>query len=219
MRKVLYIILILTIAGQTVCAQTDDTVYRQYTNWSVALGPNLTSYRINMQQSTDAPDKVTPAFGIDGGGAIEYHITPAWSLHTGALGCLERIGLVKEEHTSILTTFGLDLTIQACWQNGERLSIAAGAYTHFVFGSITSDNRIPNPYFRGFADNPRTNEPLFAIGGLNAGLVLTTGYLLSDSWQIIFDFKWGVTDLLKTDSHRLYVRPFKFGLRLVYSFQ
>lgn len=220
MKRALYILLFLLITANIAVGQTytAEMEFHQYTGWSISLGPNITSYRINMQNSTDAPDKVTPAFGIDGGAAMEYHISPEWSIQTGAMGSIERIGLRKDDGKTTLTTFGIDLALQACWRNGKKLMLAVGPYTHFVFGSITANSTIPNPYRRGFADDPRTNEPLFALGDLNAGLALTAGYKMTDNWQIVFDFKWGVTDMLNTDSHSMYVRPFKIGLRVEFCF-
>lgn len=220
MRRAIYILFLLTVTAANAVCQTDtgDAEFRQYTSWNVALGPNLTTYRIDLGNAEDAPDKVRPGLGIDCGGALDYHITRDWSLQMGLLGNIERIGLQKEEDKTTLTAFGLDLALQATWRNGKGLSVAAGPYTHFVYASATSDQSMPNPYHRGFADDPRTDEPLFAIGDLNAGLAITAACNIAGQWQIVLDFKWGVTDLLNTDSHRLYVRPFKTGLRISYSF-
>lgn len=221
MRRLVYILLFIGFVTGSARCQEDTAAQenRQYTRWALTIGPNLTSYRCNLQNVDDAPDKVTPALGIDCGAAIEYRISQPWSLQMGLLGNIERVGLQKDGNTSKLSDFGIDLSIQACWQSERGLLAAIGPYTHFVLGSITNDWRTPNPHSRGFADNPRTEEPLFAIGDLNAGIALTAGYELNKNWHFVLDLKWGVTDLLITDSHRLYVRPLKTALRLVYNFQ
>lgn len=220
MKHTLYILFLLILTAVNAVCQTDtsNTEFHQYTSWNVEYGPNLTTYHINLRNTEDAPDKVKPGFGFDAGGALDYHITRNWSLQMGLLGNIERFGLQKDEDLSILTTFGIDLALQATWRNGKGMSLAVGPYTHFVYASTTSNQSIPNPYHRGFADDPRTDEPLFAIGDLNAGLALTAGYNIAEQWQIVLDFKWGVTDLLNTDSHKLYVRPLKIGLRIGYCF-
>ena len=118
MRRLVYILLFIGFVTGSARCQEDTAAQenRQYTRWALTIGPNLTSYRCNLQNVDDAPDKVTPALGIDCGAAIEYRISQPWSLQMGLLGNIERVGLQKDGNTSKLSDFGIDLSIQACWQ-------------------------------------------------------------------------------------------------------
>lgn len=209
---------VLTVGGQET---DDDTESRQFTKWSIAAGPNLCSYRYNVEGADNAPDRIAPNAGFDLGGGIAYLITDAFSLRVTALGTLERVRLIQDDASSSLTSIGSDLALQIDYTlptQHRRLHLLAGPYTHFVMYSHSSEHTVSNPYSRYIATDPRSGQPLFSLGKLNAGVALTISYLMGQHWQSEIDLKWGITDLLNTDSPGLYVKPFKASIHLAYTF-
>jgi hypothetical protein len=224
MRKsVLIIILLLLAATAPTLAQAvdDSDSISQYTSWSIVSGPNVTGYRIYLENTDNAPDRILPLFGAEVGSAISYHISKAWQLQLTALACYERVNLVNGSKTTQLASAGGDLSLQAgyeLWIKNTPFQILAGPYTHFIIKSKSSDHTISNPFSRTIANNPRTDNPLFAMGNLNAGIVLTLAYKLTQNLQLSIDLKWGITDLLNADSHQLYVKPYKIASHIAYTF-
>lgn len=217
MRKNLLIIILLTIAVGFAAAQDADSVsqFRQYTSWSIAVGPNLSGYRYNLTTADNAPDRILPALGADAGVAISYHITPDWQLQLSALATLERAHLFDDDQTAVLATGGVELVLQARYEisiRGIRLQMLAGPYTHFTALSHCSNHIIANPYSRTNANNPRTENVLFALGDLCAGAALTLAVPTGKNWLTALDLKWGITDLLNADTHSLYIKPYKIAI-------
>lgn len=223
MRKnLLTIILSFIIIASAAAQKTDSSdLFRQYTSWSITAGPNLNGYRYSLKSTDYAPDRIRPAFGVDAGAAISYHITRDWQLQMTALATIERAHIANNELTAMLTTGGTDISVQAGYRfgnDGISFQLLAGPYTHFTIFSHSSDHSVSNPYSRTNTNNPRTDNPLFALGDLCAGAALTMAVLTKRKWHTAVDLKWGITDLLNADSHKLFVKPYKIALRASYSF-
>lgn len=222
MRKNIFTIISLIILIASADAQNADSsdLFRQYTSWSLTAGPNLGGYRYNLQSTDYAPDYIRPALGADAGAAISYHITRNWRLQMTALATIERARIVTDEPTAVITTGGTDIMVQAGYSfdlNNISLQLLAGPYTHFIVFSHSSNHSVANPYSRTNTNNPRTDNPIFALGDLCAGAAMTLAVHIDRKWQMAVDLKWGITDLLNVDSHKLHVRPYKITLRASYS--
>lgn len=231
MKKEIILILISTLlyavsfAGKNLAAQnsrTDDEDYIQHTTWGFATGANLLNYSLNLEYAVDAPDKTKPGIGAELGFFLDYHISDSWALRFAPSTGIEHINLYKGEDDGHLITFAAEFAISMEYtfkiQNSE-FNINLGPYTHFVIASTLygSDNLV-NPYSRTIASDPITEKPNFAIGDLNSGLALSLAYQLPSLWFLQLDLKYGVTDLLNADSHRLYFRPFKAVISLGHRF-
>ncbi|MBP5190348.1 MAG: hypothetical protein J6031_05490 [Bacteroidales bacterium] len=222
MRKNLLIIILLVttipLMGQEV---SDDSHERQYTSWSILAGPNLSGCRFSLDATDNAPDRIAAAVGFDAGAAIGYHIASCWQLRLAVLANLERNRLYKDDEKTMLNSFGGDLLLQAGYTiplGGVQMQLLCGPYTHFIIASNSSNHIIANPFSRTTAINPRTENPLFALGDLAAGVAFTLAFQPAKHWQIALDTRWGITDMLNIESHQLYVKPYKVALLSGWSF-
>lgn len=193
----------------------DDVLRQQYTSWTLIAGPNLGGFRSNLENTDNAPDRITPALGADIGAAISYHIASNWQLRLAVLASLERSRIQKDDQSATLSSIGGDIVLQAGYTiplDDIRLLVLCGPYTRFIVADNSNNHLIANPFRRDVADNPRTGNPLFALGDLGAGAALTLAVQFRTNWQIGIDTRWGITDLLNADSHSLYVKPYKLAL-------
>lgn len=222
-----YILIILTLfscATLAASAQTDSDIEngsQQYISWSLIGGPQLTGFRMNTNNEESLPKKARPLLGMDIGLSTEYNINNMWSLRFVVLGNIERTSVETNNHTNVITTFGTDILLPVVFRVPNRLgawTFAAGPYTHFVLGSHTDDNTVLlNPYTRVVASDPRSGETNFALGSFNAGMTAAAGLDFGNRWQISLFLLWGVTDLLAADSHELYIKSYKTGVRFIYT--
>lgn len=200
-----------------------DTVYRQHTSWGVAAGPNMMSYRINLESAQYAPDAVKPSVGADIEAFLNYHITERWKLRLTTAVDMDHVRLIIDDKTAHLLSYGADVAAMVSYNlplSDIDLLFSAGPFTHFVFWNhISDDINFVNPYSRIIGNDPRTNEPRFAMGDFNAGIALAIG--VETSRHVIFQLgaKYGISDLLNSDSQRLYIRPLKITLSVGYHFQ
>lgn len=195
--------------------KTQDTLddFRQHTTWGFTTGANFLNYNLNLQSAIGAPDRAEPGIGAEAGLFFDFHISEPWALRfTPSVG-MEHIRLYKGNDSGHLFTIAFELAIATEYSfsvKNSQFSILFGPYTHFVLAStLYGSDELRNPYSRTTASDPVTEQPSFAIGDLNAGLAFSLAYQLPSRWLIHMDLKYGVTDLLNADSHRLYVRPFK----------
>lgn len=222
-----YIIIILSFvfcASPAASAQTDSDIEndsQQTISWSLTGGVQLTGFRMNTDNEESLPKEARPMLGMDLGLFTEYQINNMWSLRFAVIGNIERTSVMIGNHTNVITTFGTDILMPVVVRVPNRLgswTFAAGPYTHFVLGSRTDDNNaLLNPYTRVVANDPRSGETNFALGSFNAGMTASAGFDFGNRWQISVYVLWGVTDLLAADSHELYIKSYKSGLRLIYT--
>lgn len=208
------------VASSQTTDDTDENV--QYVSWGLTAGPSLTDCRINLDSTTDAPDRTHAGIGVSAGAYLEYHITRQWSLQLAAEGALERIHAETNGADNALTTYSIGIRMPVCYRleaKGGTWLFAAGPYSHFILGSsIGGDGTMENPFTRIIANDPRTGEPRFAMNDFNAGISLSAGYEFPSHWQVHLCVDWGVTDMLNVDSHELYVKPYKIGCQVAYHF-
>lgn len=206
------LIIILFLFSAAFAQDTLDD-YRQHTTWGFVTGANILNYSLNLQSAVGAPDRAAPGIGAELGLFFDYHISEPWALRFIPSAGMEHIQLFKGSDDGHLFTFAMELGMAAEYTFNLRQSevnICLGPYTHFVLAStLYGSNELTNPYSRTVAADPVTEQPSFAMGDLNAGLALAIAYQTPSWWFLQLDVRYGVTDLLNADSHRLYVRPFK----------
>ena len=220
------LLLIFNFQFSILNSQPSPDDYSQHTSWGFTTGANLLSYSLNLESAVGAPDRATPGLGADFGLFLDYHVSEAWAIRFAPSASMEHIRLYKNNDDGHLISFALDLSIalefsfeHSSIQAIKHSSILLGPYTHFVLAStLYGSDYLTNPYSRYVADDPVTERPYFAMGDLSSGLLLAFAYQLPSSWFLQLDLKYGITDLLNTDTHRLYVRPFKISLSAGHSF-
>lgn len=220
-KSILFSLLLACIMPAFCQEERSDEANRQYTSWSIVAGPNISGYRFSLQATDNAPDRISPATGFDLGSAISYHIMSDWQLRLTALTGLERTKLKQDSETTTLSSLGADIVAQAGYRielQGTQIQLLAGPYTHFIIASQSSNHIISNPFNRTIANNPRTDNTLFALGEFSAGGAVTIVLQLKSKWMLALDTRWGLTDMLNAESHELYVRPYKVALLAGYSF-
>ena len=231
------ILLIFNSQFSILNSQPSPDDYRQHTSWGFTTGANLLSYSLNLESAVGAPDRATPGLGADFGLFLDYHVSEAWAIRFAPSASMEHIRLYKNNDDGHLISFALDLSIALNYNfqlSTFNFQLLLGPYTHFVLAStLYGSDYLTNPYSRYVADDPVTERPYFAMGDLSSGLLLAFAYQLPSSWFLQLDLKYGITDLLNTDttvkgdlqsvkgdlqSPSLYVRPFKISLSAGHSF-
>lgn len=212
-----FILIILTTFFCSLCSivKCQDSIddYRQHTTWGFATGVNMLNYSLNLESAVGAPDRAAPGLGAEMGLFLDYHISEPWAFRFAPSVGMEHINLYKGDDDGHLFTFALELGMALGYTINHKLSTINfnfGPYSHFVLAStLYGSENLTNPYSRTNTSDPVTEEPSFAIGDLSAGIALSVAYQLPSLWFFQMDLKYGITDMLNADSHRLYVRPFK----------
>ena len=218
------ILLFLTIQSSFLYSiKAQDTLddFRQHTTWGFTTGVNILNYSLNLESAVGAPDRAAPGIGSEAALFLDYHISQPCALRFAPSIGMEHINLYKGNDDGHLFTFVLELGIAFEYsiplQSSRQLNILFGPYSHFVLAStLYGSDELRNPYSRTTVSvvtdsqtDPVIEQPSFAIGDLNSGIALAVAYQMQSLWFIQLDLKYGITDLLNTDSHRLYVQPFK----------
>lgn len=222
MRRFTIIFFLFSFLFSAASAQDTLDDFRQHTTWGFTTGANILDYSLNLESAVGAPDRAAPGLGAEAALFLDYHISEPWALRFAPSLGMEHINLYKGADDGHLFSFVLELGIaleytfkQSNNQILKHTSILFGPYSHFVLASTLygSDN-LRNPYSRTIAADPVTEQPSFAMGDLNSGINLSIAYQMPLAWFLQLDLKYGITDLLNADSHRLYVRPFKTVLSI-----
>lgn len=221
----LIIALLLTVATPVSAQQfsLDDDTFHQHLSWGITVSPTLTGWRHNLDTLSSAPSQIRTALGVDAGFFFNFHVTPVWNLIFGGNFALEQISLKNNNNSDHLLSLGTDIdfllaynipTNSFCWQ------LALGPYTHFMHLDLSA-NPSKHSFSRTFAFDNRNGEPYFLLGDFNAGLTFqasifkqngTSQNKQSHKWHYFCKLRWGITDILNVDSHRLYVRPYKIAV-------
>ena len=214
MKRLIIILFLFSVAF----AQDTLDDFRQHTTWGFTTGANILDYSLNLESAVGAPDRAAPGLGAEAALFLDYHISEPWALRFAPSLGMEHINLYKGTDDGHLFSFVLELGVALEYTINTKHStfnILFGPYSHFVLASTLygSDN-LRNPSSRTIAADPVTEQPSFAMGDLNSGIDLSFAYQMPSSWLLQLDLKYGVTDLLNADSHRLYVRPFKAVLSI-----
>ena len=189
----------------------------QYVDFGLFAGPTLSGCLMNY--NGDGPDKIRPALGFDVGAWMGYHINNRWCLTFAVSSDCERFRLVKNDTINRITSFGIAVSPALLYQTASGWFFSTGPYAHFILAShINGDGNPTNPFSRTFGDDPRTDQPLFSLSNINAGIALTSGYQFPSHWQLLVNYRWGVTDLLNSSSHQYYVHPYRLTICLAHQF-
>lgn len=217
MKKIILTIMLLAIFISVNSQEDSINTMRQYTSWSILAGPNISGYRSDLQNIDNIPDRIQPSLGADLGAAISYHIAPRWQLRLQTMASLERSRFYKNEQRSIITVCGVDLALQVGYTidiKDAQLHILTGPYTHFILSSRSSNHLISDPFSRTVADNPRTDNYLFAMGESGAGCAMTLVMQFKNKWLLALDTRLGISDLLNAETSRLYIKPYRIALQI-----